>query len=62
MKFNRDKVYAKAKEDFTGGSDPRVHIVTDDEVKKFKGILHEQLLRVARTELQAKLDADKKDS
>lgn len=62
LKFNRDKVYAKTKDDFTGGSDPRVHVVTETEVAKFKGILHEQLLRVARTELQTKLDGNKKDS
>lgn len=62
LKFNRDKVYAKSKTDFIGGSNPRVHLVTEDEVNKFKGILHEQLLRVARTELQTKLDENKKNS
>lgn len=62
LKFNRDKVYAKAKEDFTGGQDPRVHIVTEPEIDKFKGILREQLLRVARDDLQDNLDANKKSS
>lgn len=36
LKFNRDKVYAKAREDFTGGQNPKVHIVTEAEVKKFE--------------------------
>ncbi len=62
LKFNRDKVYAKAREDFTGGQNPKVHIVTEAEVKKFEWILHEQLLRIARDELQAKLDDNKKNS
>lgn len=59
LKFNRDKVYAKAKEDFTGWQDPKVHIVTEAEVKKFEWILKEQLLRVARTNLQKTLDENK---
>jgi len=62
LKFNRDKVYAKTKEDFTGGQDPKVHIVTEVEVKKFEWILREQLLRIARDELQKKLDDNKKTS
>lgn len=62
LKFNRDKVYGKAKEDFTGGQDPKVHIVSEAEIKKFEWILREQLLRVARDELQNKLDENKKNS
>lgn len=31
-------------------------------MSKFKKILHEQLFRVATSELQGKLDSDKKDS
>lgn len=62
LKFNRDKVYGKAKEDFTGGQDPKVHVVSEGEIKKFEWILREQLLRVARDELQAKLDDNKKTS
>lgn len=62
LKFNRDKVYAKAKEDFTGWQDPKVHIVTEEEVKKFSAILHEQLLRVAREKLQKTLDEAKQNS
>lgn len=62
LKFNRDKVYGKAKEDFFGWQDPKVHIVTQWEVKKFEWILHEQLSRIARDQLQAKLDDNKKTS
>jgi hypothetical protein len=62
LKFNRDKVYGKAKEDFSGGQDPKVHVVSEPEIKKFEWILREQLLRVARDELQAKLDDNKKTS
>lgn len=56
LKFNRDKVYAKAKEAFNGGTDPKIHVVTDAEVQKFKGIMHEQMSRVARTKLQTWID------
>lgn len=62
LKFNRDKVYGKAKEDFVGWEDPKIRIVTESEIKKFEWILREQLLRVARDELQAKLDDNKKNS
>lgn len=62
LKFNRDKVYAKAKDTFVGWADPRIHIVTEAEVEKFKKILHEQLFRVATAELQEKLDSNKKES
>lgn len=61
LKFNRDKVYAKAKEDFFWGENPKVHVVTADEVKKFEWIMREQLLRVARDELQVRLDENKKN-
>ncbi len=61
LKFNRDKIYAKSKTDFRGGEAPRIHIVTEDEVKKFTGLLKEQLHRVARNTLQKNLD-DKKQA
>jgi len=43
LKFNRDRVYAKAKQDFIGGDDPRVHVVTEEEVKRFEGVLAQQI-------------------
>ncbi|MBX9809047.1 hypothetical protein K2X92_01525 [Candidatus Gracilibacteria bacterium] len=61
LKFNREKIYAKSKTDFMGGEAPRIHVVADEEVKKFTGLLKEQLHRVARNALQKNLD-DKKES
>ncbi len=60
LKFNRDKVYAKAKENFVWGKDANIHVVTEWEVTKFKGILSEQLGRMARTSLQTWLDENNK--
>lgn len=59
LKFNRDKVYAKAKTDFTGGDNPRVHIVTEEEIQRFKNVLAEQLHKDGRVELQKRLDAER---
>ncbi len=59
LKFNRDKVYAKTKENFTTGSDPKIHIVNEAEVKKFQWILKEQLVRVARDTIQNELTQNK---
>ncbi len=60
LKFNRDKVYAKTKSAFVGGSDPKIHVVTDTEVAKFTGIIKEQLYRTARSTLQVRLDDENK--
>jgi hypothetical protein len=62
LKFNRDKVYATAKEDFVWWADPRLHVVSDAEVQRFSAILHEKLMSLARTKLQDHLDQVKKDS
>lgn len=59
LKFNRDKVYAKAKEDFTWGIDPKLFIVTEPEINKFKSIAREQLYRIARKNLQEQLDKNR---
>lgn len=61
LKFNRDKVYAKAKESFIGGADPKIHIVTDPELTRLRGILHEQMVRMSRDTLQSKLDESNKE-
>ncbi len=61
LKFNRDKIYAKSKTEFTGWEAPRIHVVADEEIKKFTGLLKEQLYRVARNSLQKNLD-DKKQA
>lgn len=62
LKFNRDKVYAKSRENFFWWEDPKIHLVTEDETKKFEWILREQLLRIARDQLQNRLDENKKSS
>ncbi len=61
LKFNREKVYAKAKESFVWGEDARIHVVTEWEFEKFKWIMREQLGRMARTSLQDWLDKSNKD-
>lgn len=59
LKFNQDKIYAKAKSDFTGWDDPKVHVVTEDEIKKFENVMSGQILKVARDEVQKRLEAEK---
>jgi hypothetical protein len=61
LKFNRDKIYAKSKTDFSGWEAPRIHIVAEEEIKKITWLLKEQLHRVARNALQKNLD-DKKQA
>ena len=56
LKFNRDKVYAKAKSNFDGWTDPKIHIITSNEIEKLKGILHEKLATTARAKLQTWID------
>lgn len=43
LKFNRDKIYAKTTVAFTGWLDPKIHVLTDEELTKFKNILGEKL-------------------
>ncbi len=62
LKFNRDKIYAKSKIDFSWWEDPRIHIVAEDEIKKMTWLLKEQLHRVARNALQKNLDENKQAS
>jgi hypothetical protein len=62
LKFNRDKVYAKAKENFIGWTNSNIRIITEAEVKKSQSILREQLKRIARTEIQAWLDEENKNN
>ena len=62
LKFNRDKVYAKAKENFVWGTDSRVKILTEPEITRSKSLLREQLGRIARTDLQSWLDTENKNN
>lgn len=43
LKFNRDKIYAKALARFAGGVDPKIHVLTEKELTNFKNILLEKL-------------------
>ena len=62
LKFNRDKVYAKAKENFIGGTNSSLRIVTEPEISKSKAILKEQLKRIARTQFQSWLDNENRNN
>lgn len=59
LKFNRENIYAKAKSDFVGGEDPKVHIVSKEELERFEKILMEKIKKHAREEVQKFLDAEK---
>lgn len=59
LKFNRDKVYAKAKSDFSGWDEPRVHVLTEDELKRFEWVMNEHIQKVGREEIQKSLDAER---
>ena len=43
LKFNRDRVYAKAKTEFFGGADPNVYVLTKEELASFEKTLKERL-------------------
>lgn len=47
LKFNRDKVYAKSLKPFSGGQNPTVHVLTEEEFTKFKNILADKLRSAA---------------
>lgn len=59
LKFNRDKVYAKAKENFIWGADPSVHILTQEELNNFQNTIKEKLEKESRDSLNNKLASDK---
>ncbi len=42
LKFNRDKIFAKSKSSFTWWLNPKVHILTEEELKKFEWIILEK--------------------
>ena len=43
LKFNRDKIYAKLREEFKDGQNPTIKILTASELDKFKQILLDKL-------------------
>lgn len=59
LKFNQEKIYAKAKINFEGGENPKTHILTKEEVAKFESVLAEHLKKQARNNIQTKLDEEK---
>lgn len=55
LKFNRDKIYAKTIEDFAWWIDPKIHVLTAEELDKFRWILTEKLKSKALDELSEKI-------
>lgn len=55
LKFNRDKIYAKTITHFEGGTDPKIHVLTETEVTTFKEILTEKLKSKALEVLKLKI-------
>lgn len=55
LKFNRDKIYAKTMWDFGWWAEPKVHVLTEDEYKKFTWIIQEKLKTKALNELKDKI-------
>lgn len=62
LKFNREKVYAKTKENFIGWADSAVRVITKAELEKWKNILREQLKRSARTSLEEWLRSENENN
>lgn len=58
LKFNRDKIYAKAKVNFVGGANPVKRILTQEELDSFKTLLQEQLQKLARNNLDKNLQME----
>ncbi len=55
LKFNREYIYAKTREDFVWWESPKVHIVTQDELVKFENIMKEQMKKIAYDTLASEL-------
>lgn len=62
LKFNRDKIYGKAKTEFQGGQNPTVHILTEEELAKFKAVFTDQLRTAAMDALKADLAKSNSES
>ena len=62
LKFNRDKIYAKTLSNFTGGLNPKVHILTPDELGKFQGILLEKLKDRAKDQLKENITTNNQNN
>lgn len=52
LKFNRDRIYAKSKWIFSWGDNPKLYVVTQNEVDTFLSVFREQLKAKAKEEIQ----------
>ena len=52
LKFNRDKIYAKATRGFAGGQNPTIKILTEAEQARFMALLSERLKSESLVALQ----------
>jgi hypothetical protein len=55
LKFNRDKIYAKAVSNFAGGQNPTLKIVTADEITRSRSIMADKVRRKALDDLKAEI-------
>lgn len=55
LKFNKDKIYAKVKEDFSGWFDPKIHVLTQEENDKFVWVFSEKLKAKALDDMKQKI-------
>lgn len=55
LKFNRDKIYAKTKEEFKDWLDPKIHVLTEEEYGNFSKILADKLKAKALDEMKTKI-------
>ena len=62
LKFNRDKIYAKAKEAFRDGQNPTIKVFTKDEYEKFRGLLAEKLKMKALDGLKEKIALENRET
>ena len=53
LKYNQDKVYAKTKWQFTGGSDQYSYIIWNEDIKNAEGIIKEKLKKAAFDKLNS---------
>jgi uncharacterized integral membrane protein len=60
LKFNRDKVYARSKGAFIGGMDPRIHVLTAEELSRFENLMREQAKKLSSDELRKYVDEQNK--
>ena len=61
LKFNRDKIYAKSKWRFTGGENPKLHVITQDEMDSFSSVFREQLRVKAKEDIQKRILEENKN-